>query len=144
MKVDNALPVGQGWRRKLRPGFSWWLMPQNQSIGQCGSEIRSWTRWPEEASDLPTIHLCPHLVLLNVWHSVLPLNSPPLTKQADAISLSVQLGLLGHNTTPTLLSSSLCAAWRPWLIARDIEHIVLSLQLLWKCQDPKLNFSRDE
>ncbi len=34
MKADNALPVGQGWRRKLWPRFTWWLMLHNQSIGQ--------------------------------------------------------------------------------------------------------------
>ena len=101
MKANNTLPMSQGWRRKPQPGSGWWLMPHNQSIGRWGSEIRRWTRRPEEACDLPTIHLCPHLVLLNVWRSVLPLNSPPLTKQADVISLSVQLGLWGHNTTPT-------------------------------------------
>lgn len=109
MKADMALPTGHDQRRKLQPGFSWWLMPHNQSIGQWGSEIRSWTRWPEEACDPAIIHLCPHRVPLNVCRSVPALNSPPLTKRADAIRVSAQLGLLGHNTTPTSRSLPLSA-----------------------------------
>lgn len=84
MKADNSLPVGQGWRRKWWPGFTWWLMPHNQSICQRWLEIRSWTFWSAEVSDPSTIHLCPHLVLQNFWFSTPPLDSLLLTKQADA------------------------------------------------------------
>lgn len=62
----TCLPTGRGCRKTLQTGYSWWVMPHNQSIGWSGSEIRSWTNWPEEASDLSIIHLCPHLLQLNV------------------------------------------------------------------------------
>lgn len=128
MEPDNTLPGSQGWIRKQQLGFTSWQMPHNQLIGQWGSEIRNWTHWPPEACDLSTIHLCPHVVPLNVWRSDLPLKSPPLTKQADAaIGLSIQIGLLGHNTTPTSFSLPLCAVWRPRSIAKDTEDIMPSL-----------------
>lgn len=111
MEPDNTLPGSRGWIRKQQLGFTSWQMPHNQLIGQWESEIRNWTHWPLEACDLSTIHLCPHVVPLNVWRSDLPLKSPPLTKQADAaIGLSIQIGLLGHNTTPTSFSLPLQTA----------------------------------
>lgn len=66
MWSGTCLPAGCCCGRMLKTGFSWWLMPQNQSIGRCGSEIRCQANWPEGASDLSIIHLCPHLVPLNV------------------------------------------------------------------------------
>lgn len=95
----RRLPTG--CRKVLQTGFSWWVMPHNQSIGWSRSEIRSWTYWPEEASDLSIIHLCPHLGQLDdsVLISSIKFCARWQSRQMPSVC---QSSLAGHHAHPTL------------------------------------------
>lgn len=117
-KAGNAVPVVLSWRKKLWPGFSWWLMPHNQSIGQWRSEIRSWSRWPEELNH-PSLSSS-----LSYWTLGAQRVHQTLLCWQSRQMLSVCLSGLAYYdilSRPLLSLSLFSAAWRTWSIARGVE-----------------------
>lgn len=140
-KAGNAVPVVLSWRKKLWPGFSWWLMPHNQSIGQWRSEIRSWSRWPEELNH-PSLSSS-----LSYWTLGAQRVHQTLLRWQSRQMLSVCLSGLAYYDilSRPLLSLSLSSVQlgEPGP-SQEAWRIIPSLRPLSKCQDPKLNFPGDE